>query len=148
MLSVNFFSFCKLCLLFFYSRSSLFGQQPASATTTTAASSGLFGGGSEGLFGLGGKPSAENASKNVFGNTKSFGGASQSNTSCMFISMYLAYKLFSLSPKYKTFIVCHISNIYKYILKHYLDLDKERALLDRQELVVPQAGHLVEEVVT
>ena len=53
-----------------------FGSANNAAPTTTSSGSGLFGGGSGMFAGLGGKPSAENANKNVFGST-AFGSQSQ-----------------------------------------------------------------------
>ena len=53
----------------------LFGSATSSSTANGGGGGGLFGGGG-GLFGLGGKPNPENANKNVFGSTATFGGGS------------------------------------------------------------------------
>ena len=71
-----------------YRFSGVFGQPAAGAVfgqTSTPSSGGGFGGGGGGggmFSGLGGKPSAENVNKNVFGTSQAFGGIQQ--TSCKF----------------------------------------------------------------
>ena len=64
-----------------YCFSVVFGQPATGGVfgqTSTPSSGGAFAGGGGGMFsGLGGKPSAENANKNVFGASQAFGGNQQ-----------------------------------------------------------------------
>lgn len=86
----------------------MFGQ----STQTTTASGGLFGGGAAsassatggsgtGFFsGLGGKPSAENANKNVFGSTTFTQNSSSSTASAGLLKLYLPADMDLSNPKY------------------------------------------------